>query len=56
MFEIITDLQFIVNTMAGLVFIIVGIILTKKEKKWGIYMSLLGIIAVVVNMIRVLVI
>jgi len=55
MIEIITDPQFIVNTAAGLVFIILGAILTKKEKKWGVYISLLGVIAIVVNIIRVLV-
>ena len=54
--EIVTPLQLLaVNLVAGAVSIIIGQILRKKEKHWGIYIILLGVVSIVVNVIRALV-
>jgi len=52
MLDIITTPEFIVNMLAGLILIITGLVLNKKEKPWGIYLSLLGVAAIIVQVIR----
>jgi hypothetical protein len=56
MFQNFTSLELIVNLLAGFSVIIIGLIFIKKQKKWGVYVSALGAMSLVVNAIRFIII
>jgi len=51
MIEYLTSLEFIVNVVGAIIFIVAGLVLKRKGKEWGIYLSLLGIASIIINII-----
>ena len=51
MIEYFTSREFIVSAIGSIIFIIAGLVLKKKGKDWGVYISLLGIASIVINIL-----